>query len=373
MRAFWKIWRLGVKELRSLWHDPVLLGLVAVTFSLMVYTAAKAASQELRNAPIAVVDHDRSQLSERIIDAFYPPRFKTPARIPWADLDPGLDSGLYTFVLDIPPDFERDVLRGRRPEIQVNIDATQMTQAYIGAGYIQRIIHGELEMFTRQSGKADEPPIELVTRVMFNPNLDGVWFGGVMEVLNQVTLISIILTGAALLREREHGTLEHLMVMPLSPFQIMTAKVWANGLVILVAAGLSLRIVVQGWLGVPIVGSVALFLLGTVFHLFSTTSIGILLATLVRSMPQLALLVILVVLPFQLLSGSITPRESMPEAVQTIMLAAPTTHYVSLAQAILYRGAGLDVVWPQLCALVAIGSVAFVASLARFRRSVSLS
>jgi ABC-2 type transport system permease protein len=353
MSSLWKIWRLGVKELRSLWHDPVLLGLVAVTFSLMVYTAALAASQELRNAQIAVVDHDRSQLSERIITSFYPPRFKTPARIGSAELDPGLDSGLYTFVLDIPPDFERDVLQGRQPEIQVNIDATQMTQAYIGAGY--------------------EPPIELVTRVMFNPNLDGVWFGGVMEVLNQVTLISIILTGAALIREREHGTLEHLMVMPLAPFQIMTAKVWANGLVILVAAALSLRIVVQGWLGVPIAGSVALFLVGTVLHLFSTTSIGILLATVVRSMPQLALLVILVVLPFQLLSGSITPQESMPEAVRTLMLAAPTTHFVSLAQAILYRGAGLDVVWPQFCALIAIGSVAFVTALARFRRSVSLA
>jgi ABC-2 type transport system permease protein len=370
--GFWKIWRLGVKELRSLRHDPVLLGLVAVTFSIMVYTAAKAASQELRNAPIAVVDHDRSQLSERIISSFYPPRFKTPARIPYAEVDPGLDSGQYTFVLDIPPSFERDLLRGRRPEIQVNIDATQMTQAYIGAGYIQRIVHSEIEKFMRQSGKAAEPPIELVTRVMFNPNLDGVWFGGVMEVLNQVTLISIILTGAALIREREHGTLEHLMVMPLSPFQIVTAKVWANGLVILIAAAVSLRIVVQGWLGVPISGSVALFLVGTVLHLFSTTSIGILLATVVRSMPQLALLVILVVLPFQMLSGAITPRESMPAAVRNLMLAAPTTHFVSLAQAILYRGAGLDVVWPQFCALVAIGSVAFLAALARFRRSVSL-
>jgi len=371
--SFWKIVRLGVKELRSLWHDPVLLGLVTVTFSLMVYTAAKAASQELHNAPIAFVDHDRSHLSERIITAFYPPRFKTPARIPAADLDSGLDSGLYTFVLDIPPDFERDVLQGRTPELQVNIDATQMTQAYIGAGYIQNIVHDELDEFMRQSGNVEELPIRLVTRVLFNPNLDGVWFGGVMELMNQVTLISIILTGAAVIREREHGTLEHLMVMPLSPFQIMAAKVWANGLVILAAAALSMWLVVQGALGVPIAGSIALFLFGTVLHLFSTTSIGILLATVVRSMPQLALLTILVILPFLILSGSITPRDSMPEAVQTIMLAAPTTHFVRLAQAILYRGAGLDVVWPQLCALVAIGTVAFAGALARFRRSVSLA
>jgi len=371
--GFWKIWRLGLKELRSLWHDPVLLGLIAASFTLMVYTAAKATRHELRNAPIAVVDHDRSHLSERIITAFYPPRFKTPARIAAAELDPGLDSGLYTFVLDIPADFERDVLQGRNPQIQVNIDATRMSQAYIGAGYIQNIVYDEITEFMRRAGKAAQPPFRLVTRVMFNPNLEGVWFGGVMELMNQVTLISIILTGAALIREREHGTLEHLMVMPLSPFQIMTAKVWANGLVILIAAALSLALVVQGALGVPIAGSIALFLLGTALHLFSTTSIGILLATMVRSMPQLGLLIILVVLPFVILSGAVTPRESMPEQVRTFMLAAPTTHYVSLAQAILYRGAGLDVVWPQLCALVAIGSVAFAGALARFRRSVSLA
>jgi ABC-2 type transport system permease protein len=371
--SFRKIWRLGVKELRSLSHDPVLLLLILASFSALVYTAAKAASHELRNAPIAIVDHDRSQLSERIITAFYPPRFKVPDRIPAAALDRGLDQGTYTFVLDIPPDFQRDVLQERKPEIQVNIDATRTTQAYIGAGYIQWIVQRELDEFMRQSGKAAELPIDLVMRVMFNPNLDGVWFGGVMEVINQVTLLSIILTGAALLREREHGTLEHLMVMPLAPFQIMVAKVWANGLVVLVAAALSLWLVVQGALGVPTQGSSALFLVGTALHLFSTTSIGILLATVVRSMPQLSLLVILVVLPFLILSGAVTPRESQPEAIQTIMLAAPTTHFVSLAQAILYRGAGLDVVWPQFAALVAIGSVAFVASLARFRRSVSLA
>jgi ABC-2 type transport system permease protein len=373
MGNFQKIWRLGVKELQSLWHDPVLLGLVAITFSLMVYTAAKAASTELRNAPIAFVDEDRSHLSERIITAFYPPRFKTPARIAATEIDPGLDGGLYTFVVDIPPNFQRDVLQGRHPEIQVNIDATQMTQAYIGAGYIQHMVQGELQEFMRLAGKAAKLPVELVTRVLFNPNLSGVWFGGVMEVINQVTLLSIILTGAAVIREREHGTLEHLMVMPLSPFQIMAAKVWANGLVVLVAASLSLAFVVQGALGVPIAGSIALFLLGTMLHLFSTTSIGILLATVVRSMPQLGLLIFLVILPFEILSGAVTPRESMPVAVQNIMLAAPTTHYVKLAQAILYRGAGLDVVWPQLCALVAIGSVAFAASLSRFRASVSLA
>ena len=192
-----------------------------------------------------------------------------------------------------------------------------------------------------------------------------------MEIISKVTMLSIILAGAALIREREHGTLEHLLVMPLTPFEIMMAKVWANGLVVLVCTALSLLFVVQGALGVPIAGSIPLFLFGAMLLLFSTTSMGILLATVARSMPQFGLLMILVVLTLNMLSGGITPRESMPEIVQTIMLAAPTTHFTSLAQAILYRGAGFDMVWPQLAAIIGIGLVFFVGALLRFRASLA--
>jgi ABC-2 type transport system permease protein len=122
---------------------------------------------------------------------------------------------------------------------------------------------------------------------------------------------------------------------------------------------------------VPVAGSVPLFLCGALLHLFATTSMGIFLGTVARSMPQLGLLVMLVVLPLEVLSGGMTPRESMPEFVRTIMLAAPTTHFVSLAQAILYRGAGFDVVWPQFLAIAAIGSALFAGALARFRRTVA--
>jgi ABC-2 type transport system permease protein len=368
-----KIRRLGVKELQSLWSEKMLLLFVAITFTVMVYSAALGASREIHLAPIAFVDGDRSQLAERIFSAFYPPRFKAPERIAPNEEDRGLDGGLYTFVLDIPPDFERDVFAGKEPRLQVNIDATRMSQAFIGAGYIQAIASGEIEDFVRRRRGQSALPIALTTRVMFNPNLTGVWFGGVMAVLEHVTLLSIILTGAAVLREREHGTLEHLLAMPLTPFQIMAAKVWANGAVILLAAAISLVAVVRGALGVPIAGSLSLFLLGTFLYLFSTTSIGILLATVARSMPQLSLLMILVILPLHLLSGAVTPRESMPQAVQAVMFAVPTTHYVSLAQAILYRGAGLAVVWPQLAAIAGIGAAVFLLALARFRRAVSLA
>jgi len=363
--------QLGLKELRSLWHDKILAFFILASFSIMIYSAATASSRELHNAPIGIVDEDQSPLSARIISAFYGPYFKPPRVISMDEIDPGLDAGDYTFVLNIPPDFQRDVLAGKHPALQVNIDATRMTQAFIGANYIQSIVTGEITEFAQRHRTGAVLPITLATHVKFNPNLNGIWFGGVMEIISQVTMLSIILTGAALIREREHGTLEHLLVMPLIPFEVMAAKVWANGLVVLVCTALSLRLVVQGALGVPIVGSTPLFLFGTMLHLFSTTSMGILMATVARSMPQFGLLMIIVVLPLQMLSGGITPRESMPEIVQNIMLAAPTTHFTALAQAILYRGAGVDVVWPQLIAIMGIGTVFFVGALLRFRASLA--
>jgi ABC-2 type transport system permease protein len=365
--------QLGIKELRSLWHDKVLLLFVLWGFSLGIYSAATASSRELHNAPIAVVDEDRSALSQRIVSAFYRPYFNPPALIGLAEVDPGLDGGRYTFVLDIPPNFQRDVQAGRKPTIQVNVDATQMSQAFIGATYIQNIVTGEVSAFVLRQSADGARTIPLIVRVKFNPNLNGIWFGGAMKIISNITLLSVILAGAALIREREHGTIEHLLVMPLTPIEIMAAKIWANGLVVLVAAGLSLWLVVKGVLGVPIAGSVALFLFGAALHLFSSTSLGIFLATVARSMPQFGLLMILVIVPLDMLSGGLTPRESMPAAVQTIMLAAPTTHFVRFAQAILYRGAGFEVVWGDFLAIIAIGAVFFLVALARFRRSVALT
>jgi ABC-2 type transport system permease protein len=143
------------------------------------------------------------------------------------------------------------------------------------------------------------------------------------------------------------------------------------GLVVVVVATASIVFVIHGLLNVPIQGSLGLFVVGMSLHLFATTSMGIFLGTVARSMPQLGLLMLIVLLPLQMLSGGMTPRESMPELVQNIMLAAPTTHFVSLAQAILYRGAGFSIVWPDFLALIAIGGLFFILALTRFRNTIS--
>ncbi len=373
MRHLQNIFRLGVKELRSLRHDKVLLLLVFYAFTYAIYSAATGTSSELRNASIAVVDEDHSLLSGRLTDALLKPYFREPREILASEIDDAMDAGRYTFVMDVPPDFERDVLRGRQPQLQVNIDATAMLQAAAGASYIQGIVSDELLEFVHGRGTASPAAARLSTTIMFNPNLTSAWFVSVMELINNVTMLAMIIAGGALIREREHGTVEHLLVMPLHPYEIMLAKVWANGLVILIGAAFALWIMVHGLLGVPIAGSVPLFLSGTILYLASATSLGILLATLARSMPQFGLLFILVVLPMVVLSGGNTPLESMPVGVQRFMEAFPSTHYVRLAQAILYRGAGFDVVWPDFAAVAGIGAAFFALALLRFRKTVTLA
>jgi ABC-2 type transport system permease protein len=361
---------LGFKELRGLGRDPMLLLLIVYAFTAAIYTAARAMPETLNNAPIAIIDEDRSPLSSRITGAFLPPYFSRPEIITAAEMDRRMDAGLNTFALDIPPNFQRDLLAGKVPTIQLNIDATRMTQAFSGSGYVQSIVTAEVAEFSQRYRGTSTPPVDLVLRARFNPELNKTWFGAVMNVINNITMLSIVLTGAALIREREHGTIEHLLVMPITPFEIMISKVWSMGLVVLVASALSLSLVVQGLLSVPIEGSVPLFLAGAALHLFATTSLGIFLATITGSMPQFGLLLMMVLLPLQVLSGGMTPRESMPEAVQLIMLGAPNTHFVMLAQAILYRGAGLGVVWPQFLTLASIGSALFIFALGRFRKSL---
>ena len=367
MRSVRNIFWLGTKELRSFAHDWVLLILVIYSFSFAVLAQGQSSSQELHNASVGYVDEDQSVLSRGIIQAFLPPYFKGPEPVALGDVDHLMNTGRYTFIIDIPPHFERDVLAGRAPGIQVNVDATAMVQAGLGSSYAQQIISAKVDEFVARSSEAATPLITVADRFAFNPNVVTSWFTSVMGIINSVTMLAIIMAGAAVLREREHGTMDHLMVMPVSPFEIAMSKVWANGLIITIAVGLSLMLIVKRVLGVPIAGSIPLFLCGTALYLFFATAIGIFLGTVSRSMPQLGLIYMLIAMPMNMLSGTSTPLESMPVWLSTIMQVVPSTHFVSFAQAILYRGAGLDVVWPAFLATAGIGALFFIAALFRFR------
>ncbi len=371
MRAISNIFWLGTKEIRSFMRDYVLVALVIYTFSLAVIAQAQSNSQELHNASIAFVDEDHSELSRRIIHAFLPPYYQTPQPIAERDIVPLMNAGRYTFVIDIPPNFEEYVLGNRHPAIQVDVDATAMVQAGLGSDYIQQIIMTEIAGFLSRREGTPLSPVNIDVRVVFNPNIDTAWFTSVMGIINNVTMLGIILAGAAIVREREHGTMDHLLVMPLTPFEIAMSKVWANSLVITVATGLSLYLVVRTFLHVPILGSIPLFMLGVMIYLFFTCAIGIFLGTIARTMPQLGLLFMMIFLPMNMLSGSNTPLESMPPWLANAMQASPSTHFVSFAQAILYRGAGIDVVWPQFAFVAGVGGVFFLLAILRFRATAA--
>lgn len=371
MRRLTNIWHLGIKELRSLSQDAILLMLVAYAFSFAIYSQAKGVSYDVRNASIAILDEDHSHLSRNIAAALLPPYFKPPEQIARGELDQRMNDGRDTFVMDIPPKFQEDVSAGRAPTIQVNVDATAILHAGIGAGYIEQIVTDEVNRFYYGTDVQPEPLVALRPRIAFNFNLESSWFVGLVGLINHVTTLTIMLSGAAVIREREHGTLEHLLVMPLSPFEIAMAKVWSNGLVITISAGLSLSVVVRGLLGLPAVGSIWLFMTSILLYLFFATAVGLFLGTIARSMPQFGLLVILIVLPMIMLSGGMTPLESMPQSLQVAMQAVPAAHFVKITEAILFRGAGVDIIWPSLAVVVGVGGLLFVLALSRFRASVS--
>jgi ABC-2 type transport system permease protein len=372
-RRLENIYRLGVKELYSLRRDPVLVILIFYTFTFAIYSVATGVKTEVRNASIAVADEDDSALSRRIRDGFLRPFFKPPTLINAAEIDAVMDAGRYAFVIDIPPRFEADAASGRMPAIQINVDATAMTLAGNGALYVESIINQELASYLGRGAKGAELPVKLAIRARFNPNLESSWFTAIMEIVSNVTMMALILAGAAVIREREHGTIEHLLVTPVTPGEIMLAKIWANGLVVAAAVVVSLYVVVQGVLGVEITGSIALFALGTAFFMFAMTALGVTLATVARSMPQFGLLAIPFFAVMNLLSGGVTPQEAMPPTLQMIMQLAPSTPYTTFAQAVLYRGAGIEVVWPQLAAMAALGAVFMAAALARFRATMLMA
>jgi ABC-2 type transport system permease protein len=364
---------LGLKEIRSLMSDVVLVVFVVYAFTFTIYTQATGTSSEVNNASIAFADEDGSALSKELFNAFYPPRFKFPRLITPAEVEPEMDRGNLMFVVVVPPQFESDLLAGRNPGLQVNIDATAMQQAGIGAGYIRSIVNDRLSSFLKRNDIPTDPPIQLVVRKLFNPNSMSSWFKSVVAIINQITLLTVVLTGAAVIREREHGTLEHLLVMPLTAFEIAMAKVWANSLVILVATGASLWLVVHLLLKVPIAGSVSLWFLGVVLYLFFATALGIFLGTISRSMAQFGLLIILVIVVLMLLSGGSTPVESQPRWLQYLTYLLPARHFVSFSQVIIYRGGGITAVWRQFLMVSAIGLLFFIYSLGMFRKSIAVT
>lgn len=373
MRKPTNIFWLAGKELKSVLGDPVMVVLILWSFIFAVILEASGAGDTVYNAAIAIVDEDGSTLTRQIADALEPPWFQPPLMLSAEEAAAAMDEGTVMFALGFPPGFEADVISGGMPVAQLEVDAAAVSQAQLGTDYISNILVSETRAFLTGNPDAPTPPLALELRRAFNPNGDPVWFKSVSSLLNQLSLLTIVLTGAAMLREREQGTIEHLMVMPLTPLEIALSKVLANVVVVLAAFTLSLLFVVQGLLQVPMQGSVALLLVGTTVYLSAAAAIGMFLGTMARSMAQFALLVIMVIIPIIMLSGGMGAIESQPDLVQRLTLALPSRHFLAFAKAVVFRGSGLGSVWVELALMAGLGTTFFAASLLLFRRSMSLA
>lgn len=357
-----------LKEWRSLFGDGVLAVLLVVVFTVMVYQTANSGGTDLRNATVGVVDLDRSSLSREIIHALPQPYFAPAQIITREEVDARMDRGDFVFVLLFPPDFERDVLLNRAPEVQLLVDATAMTQAGVGQGYLMQIFQQEILAFLQQKDLMQQVlPTQSVVNIAFNPNGESKWFLGVMEVNNMATMLGLLLVGAAVIRERERGTMAHLLVMPVNATQIVLSKILANILVVCLAATLSMAWVVGGVLGVQIQGSVWLYGFGLWVFLFSVSSLAVMLATVAPTMPQYSLLMIPLYVVALMFSGAASPRSNMPQMAQSLSEYWPTTQFAAFAQNVIFRGASWDLVYPQLLLMSVSGVVFLLLALARFK------
>ena len=359
---------LTFKEVKSVASDVIMMIFMIYLCTVAVVMAAQNITTEVRNASVAITDHDGSTISRKIAAAIVPPYFRKPDLISDSEIQAAMDLGEYTFVIDIPPDFEENRARGLNPSIMLIVDATAMTQAAAGTSYLTSIIQKELS-FDGKSSRLE--PVRTEVNVLFNPNSNTVWHIGITQMVGALTLLTLMLTGSAVIREKERGTMEHLLVMPITAVEICLAKIIANSAVILTIAGLSMWFVVRCYLSVPLAGSFWLYIGGSLVYLICVASLGILLSIEAPTMPQFGLLCLPVYIILYLLSGALTPLENIPAVMRSIMTFSPTTDYSSFTQDVLIRGAGIDTVYPQLLVMGGESVFFLILSLLGFRSMLS--
>jgi ABC-2 type transport system permease protein len=363
------------KELVQLYRDFILLFFVAYTFTVDIYLAGSGVSLQLNRAAIAVHDSDHSFASRELIHRFRPPYFHLKGEVSNPrEVMTMLDEGHALMVLDVPPRFEESLLRGEATGVQLQIDATHSVLGFLGASYAAQIVgeYGLEAGLAREGLNAADletvPRIEDRHRVWFNPNQDDGWFMSISELLNIITLFAILLPAAAMVREKERGTVEQLLVSPLTSFQIMFPKVVAMTAVILLATTISLFLVLKPVFHVPFKGSLLLFFAVTTLYVFTTAGLGLFAATIARNLAQAGMMTILILAPMIFLSGAWTPPEAMPVWLRQGMLISPLHYYMDASFAILLKGAGLSIIWDSILGIIVLGSLLFGFGLWRFRR-----
>lgn len=363
------------KELVQLFRDIPLMGFLVYSFTLSVYVTGNGIQTQLRNAGLLVYDADRSVSSRELVSRFHLPYFRFDGELTHPDEGfQRLDRGRSMMVLDIPARFHEALVAGEPTAVQLLVDTTNSPQGLSAAGYAARIV-GQFgqELVLARNGVAGTssttvPMILSDHRVWFNQDQNETWFESISHLLRMITIFAVLLPAAALVREKERGTVEQLLVSPLTPVQIMLPKVVAMTLVILGATAVALFGVMRPAFGVPIRGSMALLFSSTALFIVATAGIGVFAATITRNQAQVGLMTLLVVAPMLLLSGIFTPLETMPAWIRHLMALSPLRYFIEIAYGILLKGIGIEMLWSQALSMGVLGASLFGFGLWRFRR-----
>jgi ABC-2 type transport system permease protein len=362
-----RVFEMVRKEFRQIFRDSRLRRVIFVAPVIQLLAFGYAVSTDVRNVSTLVVDHDRSQASRELAEAFTASGYFEIRGVTDrpADLVRALDHGEAVLGVVIPSGFERDLSLGTlgKARVQLLLDGTNSNLATVARGYAERIV---LSWGQERVPGLPQPAVDLRSRAWFNPSLESRDYNVPAVIGALLELICLILTSLAVVREREIGTLEQLLVSPLRPGELILGKTLPFALIGLVDLGLVMTVALL-WFHIPFRGSLLLLLLGSVLFLFTALGTGLLISTISNTQQEAFMAGFLVFLPTLLLSGFMFPVGSMPRVFQVLTLANPLRHYLEIVRALFLKGAGFDALWRQLLALSAMGVTLLWLAARRFR------
>lgn len=366
------------KEFVQILRDRALVFILIWAFTAAIYTSGHGHAMEVTRIPTAVYDLSRSPASREFLSHLQPPYFKVVAYLSREkDIEKWLDSGRASLVVVVPPDFQRRVSGQGQARIQVISDGSVAMPATVAVAYVAAVSNGfSVSVLQKRAGAAGFSPGSLPEigerlRVKFNPNMLSSWFSGLLELLNMFTMVSLLLTAADLVREKEQGTLDQLLVSPARPVEIFLAKIIPTIVLVLALSLLSFFVVLGPGLGVPIRGSLLLFYGVAALYVFAMTSMGIAIALISRNLAQAMMVMLLVLEPMIFLSGAWNPPEAMNRWLRWFSFLSPMRYFIDFGYGVILKGSTLPIVASDIAGIVILGAALFGFSLWWFERSVS--
>lgn len=372
-----RLWALLKKEFIQMWRDKMLLFILLWSFTVSPFVASNGMSMEISHHPYIVYDQSQSPGSRELLSRFREPYFRL-LDVVYSNREvvEYLDSGKASMAIVIPPDFAKKISAGSPANFQVISDGTISLSATVAVMYVAQISGSYTLDLIEQRGlgtiaKQSIPYINIDNRIEYNPNMTNAWFSGIVDFISKITMVSLLLTAAAVVREKEYGTIEQLMVTPARSFEIFLSKIIPNIFLIVPLSLVGLVGVMKGFYGLPIAGSIFLFYLVLVLYIFVMSSLGIQIALLAKNLPQAIMMMMFLLMPMIFLSGTFTPMEAMKPWMRWTGLLIPMHYFVDFTFDVLLKGNSLYYVWPSILGLVVLGTALFISSSVIFYRQFS--